>query len=89
VNGQNGWTFGPDGLEAHGDDADADGLYDLLETQVAPLFYDRDGDGVPKAWVKMMKEAIVSSVFEFSTHRMLMDYANKAYYPLAKAATEG
>ena len=85
VPGQNGWTFGPDGLEAYDDDADAAGLYELLENEVVPLFYDRDGDGVPKAWVKMMKEAIVSSVFEFSTHRMLMDYATQAYFPLAKA----
>lgn len=83
--GQNGWTFGPDGLEPHGDDADADGLYSLLENEVVPLFYDRDGDGVPKGWVQMMKEAIVTSVFEFSTHRMLMDYAAKAYLPLSTA----
>ena len=86
MNGQNGWTFGPDGLEAYNDDADAAGLYELLENEVVPKFYDRDGDGVPKGWVKMMKEAIVSSVFDFSTHRMLMDYANQAYFPLAKAA---
>jgi starch phosphorylase len=88
VNGQNGWTFGPDGLEAHGDDSDAAGLYELFENEVVPLFYDRDGDGVPKAWVKMMKEAIVSSVFDFSTHRMLMDYANQAYFPLAAAENQ-
>ncbi len=84
VSGQNGWTFGPDGLEAHSDDSDAAGLYELLEEQVVPLFYDRDGDGVPKSWVKMMKEAIAGSVFQFSTHRMLMDYANQAYFPLAR-----
>lgn len=82
VHGENGWTFGPSGLEAQDDHHDAAELYGLLEDQVVPLFYDRDGDGVPKAWVRMMKEAILSTVFGFSTHRMLMDYANGAYFPL-------
>ena len=52
---------------------------------MVPTFYERDGDGIPKGWVRMMKEAIVSSVFEFSTHRMLMDYAIDAYFPLSQA----
>lgn len=86
VTGQNGWTFGPDGLDEHGDDADAAGLYQVLEEQVVPMFYDRDGDGVPKGWVKMMKEAIVGSVFQYSSHRMLMDYSNKAYFPLSNGS---
>lgn len=83
--GENGWSFGPDGVEPRSDREDADSLYSLLEDQVVPLYYSRDGDDVPKAWTTMMKEAMVSSVFPFSSHRMLMQYAAKAYYPLAEA----
>ena len=86
--GANGWSFGPDGLEAQADGEDANSLYHLLEQEVAPLYYTRDGDNVPKAWVSMMKEAIVSSVFPFSSHRMLMQYAVQAYYPLAEAGLQ-
>ena len=86
--GENGWSFGPPGLESRPDAEDADSLYAILEQEVVPLYYTRDGDNVPKAWVAMMKEAIVSSAFPFSSHRMLMQYAGQAYFPLAEAGAQ-
>lgn len=86
VNAQNGWSFGPEGLAEHGDDADSGSLYHVLENEVVPLFYQQDEDGIPKGWVAMMKEAIVGTAYPFSAYRMLIDYAQKAYFPLAEAA---
>lgn len=86
--GENGWSFGPSGFDSMPDGDDAAALYQLLESDVVPLYYTRDGDNVPKAWVNMMKEAIASSVFPFSSHRMLMQYAGQAYFPLAEAGSQ-
>ena len=78
-NGANGWGFG----EHHAsDEEDAGSLYHLLESEVVPLFSTRDEAGIPTGWVTMMKEAMISALKGFSSHRMLIDYAEKAYLPL-------
>jgi starch phosphorylase len=78
-NGANGWGFG----EHHAsDEEDAGSLYHLLESEVVPLFSTRDEAGIPTGWVTMMKEAMISTLKGFSSHRMLIDYAEKAYLPL-------
>jgi starch phosphorylase len=73
--GDNGWGFGE---VSRGDDADAATLYDLLEHQVAPLYYDRDADGVPHGWVAMMKAAMIDAV-PFSATRMVAEYVERLY----------
>ncbi len=75
-NGDNGWGFGE---HHHSDEADAGVLYDLLEHQVAPRFYDRDERGVPTEWVEAMKEAIISAAAPFSADRMVAEYAEGFY----------
>ncbi len=75
-NGENGWGFGE---EHHSDEADAAALYDLLEHQVAPRYYDRDDAGIPRAWVASMKEAIISSAAPFSSDRMVAQYLEGFY----------
>ncbi len=77
--GTNGWGFGE---HLSSDEADADTLYRLLESEVVPTFYDRDDAGLPRAWITMMKSAMITGLSEFSTHRMLKDYTEKAYLPL-------
>jgi starch phosphorylase len=57
------------------DDADARALYDVLENQIAPRYYTRDGDGIPRAWIQMMKAAIRTVAPRFSTRRMVKEYA--------------
>ena len=71
----NGWGFGE---QTYGDEADAATLYDIIEHQVAPLYYDRDADGVPHGWVAMMKEAMISAV-PFSATRMVAEYLERLY----------
>ena len=59
--------------------ADAAALYDLLEHEVAPRYYERDEAGIPRDWVASMKEAIISSAGPFSSDRMVAQYL-EGYY---------
>ncbi len=80
--GTNGWGFGE---HFSSDEEDADTLYRLLESEVVPTFYDRDQAGLPRSWIAMMKSAMITGLSEFSTHRMLKDYTEKAYLPLGRS----
>jgi starch phosphorylase len=89
-NGANGWAIG-DGAEHWDwniqDEQDAQSLYTLLEQQVVPLFYERDTRGVPHGWVRVMKEAIRTSVAPFGARRMLKEYAEQMYVPALQNQT--
>ncbi len=85
--GVNGWTFGPQGLEANDDYTDADSLYHVLEKDVVPTFYSRGPEGIPEAWVTMMLNSMVTCTSAFSSHRMLVEYTNEAYLPLGVEPT--
>jgi starch phosphorylase len=82
-----GWALG-DG-EEHSDpqwDAvEADSLYRLLEEEVAPLFYSRDSQGIPRAWVARMRASMARLAPQFSCNRMARDYVEELYIPLASA----
>ena len=65
------------------DRRDADALFDVLENQVIPTFYDRDVDGLPRHWIKRMMNSISSLAWRFSAHRMVMDYTRACYVPAA------
>lgn len=86
-NGANGWAvedreFGdPDAQDAF----DAETIYQLLEQEIAPLFYDRDRDGTPRGWVQVMREAIRSNAPQFSTRRMVKQYTTELYLPAMMA----
>ena len=79
--GKNGWAFGN---EPSNDDADADELYDLLEKEIVPLYYDVDNYGVANGWVEKMKEAMSTIPADFSARRMMQDYLSKFYIPISK-----
>jgi starch phosphorylase len=55
-----------------------------LESQVLPAFFERNAEGTPEAWVKIMLNSIASCAYDFSTMRMLEDYTSKLYLPAAK-----
>jgi len=80
-NGKNGWVFG---VEPSDDAKDASALYDLLENEIVPLYYDVDNKGVPNNWVLKMKEAMLSIPPAFSSRRMMKDYLKKFYIPISK-----
>lgn len=79
-NGKNGWGFG-EGVEngENRDVADSNALYTLLENEIIPAYYRVDDDGVPREWVKVMKETIESNSPLFSARRMVKEYAIKFY----------
>ncbi len=84
--GRNGFAIGTG--TSHVDDSitdrrDADALYDTLENQVIPMFYDRDADGLPRRWIKRMMNSISTLAWRFGSHRMVMDYTRYAYVPAA------
>ncbi|MGQ0628296.1 MAG: alpha-glucan family phosphorylase [Phycisphaerales bacterium] len=68
------------------DDIESRALYQVLEGQVVPMFYDRDSGGIPRKWVSMMKGCIRSLAPAFNTHRMVIDYARKFYFAAHNAA---
>lgn len=81
-----GWAVGRNKVDdnAEAQDAfDADSLYNLLEHEVAPSFYDRDADGIPQDWVRRMKASVAAFAPVFNTSRMVAEYAEKAYGPAA------
>lgn len=65
------------------DRRDTESLYAVLEREVVPTFYDRDVDGLPRRWTKMMMNSIATLAWRFSAHRMVMDYARTCYVPAA------
>jgi starch phosphorylase len=83
-----GWAIG-DGQERGDDPAwdtrDAEALYDRLEREVVPQFYNRDGEGVPREWVMKMCESIARLAPHFSANRTVREYTD-CYYLRAAAA---
>ncbi len=61
--------------------ADAESIYQLLEQEVIPAFYDRDSSGLPRRWLAMVKQAILTITPRFSARRMFKEYVEKAYAP--------
>lgn len=84
--GDNGFAIGK-GF-SHSDDKvtdkrDAEFLFQALENEVVPMYYDRDVDGLPRNWIKRMMNSIATLAWRFSAHRMVMDYTRHSYVPSA------
>ncbi|MDQ2960115.1 MAG: alpha-glucan family phosphorylase [Candidatus Dormibacteraeota bacterium] len=79
--GENGWGIGGETVyDPHVQDTrDAAAFYDLLEHEVAPLFYDRDADGIPRGWIRRVKRSMRTNGPRFSASRMVRDYVERAY----------
>jgi starch phosphorylase len=58
-------------------------LYRVLESEVVPRYYERGPDGLPRAWIETMRASIASTVWRFSTTRMLHEYTERLYLPAA------
>jgi starch phosphorylase len=61
-------------------------IYRLLESEVVPRYYDRTKAGLPGAWVDLMRRSMGSTIWRFSTTRMLQEYTEKLYLPAAGVA---
>ena len=80
-NGANGWAISSEVQqnEEAQDWADANAIYNLLEEEIVPLFYDRDRDDIPRGWIEIMRESIRSCAPQFGTRRMLKEYTSRMY----------
>jgi starch phosphorylase len=84
--GDNGWAIGdreqsPD--EAAQDWSDSQDLYRLLEEELIPSYYQRESTGVPTRWTDVMRRSMASTIWRFSTTRMLQEYTERLYLPAA------
>ncbi|HKJ88700.1 MAG TPA: alpha-glucan family phosphorylase, partial [Gammaproteobacteria bacterium] len=86
-NGHNGWAITPHDPEMSSDyrnREEAKELMELLEDQVVPKYYRRNGHGYSEEWVRMSKDAIKSLIPRFNAQRMLMDYVRDYYGPASR-----
>jgi starch phosphorylase len=79
--GTNGWALSGEVDDDHGaqDARHADELMRLLHDEVVPEFYDRDADGLPRAWLARTKASLRTNGPRFSATRMLRDYVEDIY----------
>ena len=83
-NRNNGWAIGKgevyEDIE-YQNQVEGRALYDLLEKELIPLFYEKGSDGVPRSWVATMKASMQSLCPVFSTDRMVQEYVGHSYIP--------
>ena len=87
----NGWAIGDretDPDEAAQDWRDAQDLYRILEEEIVPAYYERDRHGLPTRWLAVMRRAMGSALWQFSTTRMLHEYTERLYLPAAGVPVE-
>ena len=78
-NGKNGWAFGGEEIKGDRNRSDAESIYLLIEREIIPLYYRVSDSGVPKEWVRLMKESIKATGSRFSARRMVKEYTEKFY----------
>ena len=61
-------------------------IYNTIEEEIVPKYYDRDADGIPRAWMASVKKCIAEIASNFTTNRMLRDYEVRFYNRLAAAS---
>jgi starch phosphorylase len=86
---ETGWAIGRgeeygDDQVAYQDEVEANAIYDLLEKEIVPLFYERGRDGLPRGWIAKMRAAMRDHAGVFNTNRMVRDYTDLCYQPSAE-----
>ncbi|MBA4376110.1 MAG: alpha-glucan phosphorylase [Anaerolinea sp.] len=90
-NGKNGWSIGTETEYANPEEqdmADAQSIYETLEKQIIPLFYERNHEKTPVEWLKMVKENLRTLTPQFSLRRMLKEYMTDYYLPAIESKKE-
>lgn len=88
-----GWAIGngeeyPEADADHQDQVESEALYNILEHEIIPMYYERARDGLPREWVSKVKTSIQKLAPVFNTHRMLQQYTDQMYMPALKLWTE-
>jgi glycogen phosphorylase len=82
--GNNGWSIGHGEVYedlAYQNEVESRAIYDLLEKEIVPLFYNRGPDGIPRGWTTYMKTSMMTLCPVFSTDRMVKEYSRRCYVP--------
>ena len=90
--GHNGFAIGSGSVHADGAiqwSRDAASLYEVLETEVVPLFFDVDAAGLPSRWIQFVKHSIMTLAWRYNADRMVKDYVEACYLPAAGGQTRG
>jgi starch phosphorylase len=77
-----GWAVGAAATSS--DERDAGALVDLIEREVVPTFYERDGEGLPRAWLALVRASLSKLTPRFSANRMMREYVTTIYEPAAR-----
>lgn len=80
--GTNGWAIGDERIYDSQDyqrRVEAEALYELLEKEIVPMFFERGHDGLPHRWIARMKSSIKTVTAAFNTHRMVAEYTREMY----------
>ena len=86
--GRNGWSIGDESefeSQDDQDDYDSDSLYELLEEEIVPLFYERNARDVPRRWIRRALRSVATVPDYFNTNRMVGEYVDLAYLPAHRA----
>jgi glycogen phosphorylase len=78
----NGWAIGSGesySNREYQDEVESKAIYSIIENEILPMFYDTIPDGIPREWIKRMKNAFISIVSFFNTHRMVKEYNDRFY----------
>jgi starch phosphorylase len=89
--GPNGWSIGKGEYYTSTEEQDqveSEALFEILEQEVVPMFYDRGRDGLPREWIARMKCAIRTICPIFNTYRMVQEYSDRSYIPCATHRNE-
>jgi len=82
-----GWSLGHGEVyknQDFQDDLESQSLYNLLENEIVPLFYERQMDGIPRRWVEKMKAGLRMLVPVYNSHRMVQEYLDRFYLPCSR-----
>lgn len=88
--GKNGWQIASAELysDSRRDEVETNSLFEVLERQVIPLYYDRAGDRFPRQWVARIKDSLASLGPRVQASRMVREYVQLMYEPMAKRSEE-
>ncbi|MBD3221484.1 alpha-glucan family phosphorylase [bacterium] len=87
---ENGWAIGAgEDYEdpEYQDQVEVTALYEMLENEIAFMYYERSSDGVPREWVRVMKNSMRTVNAEFNTNRMVEEYTQRFYVPCFEQST--
>jgi len=85
---ETGWSIGDrreHGAESAWDAVEAEQLYQCLENEIIPPFYTRDAQGIPREWLKRIRNSMMKLAPRFSSNRMVQEYVKQLYHPAASA----